>query len=443
MSEFEIVEKLNNSMNSSSLPIKSKTFQSFEIGESRISESAPSLLLNLNLSKKLTTNTLVDQLNQDYPEVISFFHKTLIIPPGNEKYYCINFIKFKGLSVYNKFKEIFYFIIFWSSRISFINSFICISLTINLCIYCLSHLRSDLCSPHNGDDQSNKEVTNLDFYGFLITSFALICQKVSTIVSTILLFKRLNERSSLIDVPFYYKNLNFCYNFLFVSFLSILPMLYIVCFNIFPDKVIQWLGFNVYNLFEYLLNELLTITTQTSNVLFILVDTDIITDIIQDLIESAKAQTLSVKEVIWAREEIEDRINNSFTIISIIIIGSLINVFGSMTAILYVTPISYNIILNSYFLKEYFLLMVVFSEVSKVNELSEELNNTVTRTIWTKELVDGNIAMNLFSNPISFKLLGVKLFKKDLLIQVILIVLTSLIGILYNFFVVQFNKNYE
>lgn len=429
----DLVSKLNNSMNSSN------TIQSFEC--ERISETAPSLLLNVNTSNIITTNSLLDQLNHDYPDVIHFFHKMLIIPPGpNEKYYCINFIKFKGLSIYNKFKEIFYFIIFWYSRISFINEFICLALTLNLCINCLSHISSDECND-NSDD--TKKLESIDFYGFLITSVAFLCQKISAVASTILLIKRLNEKSSLIDIPFYYKNLNFCYYFLLLSFLSIFPLVFVVIFNIFPTKIIQWLGYNVYNILLFVLNEVLTITVQTSNVLFILVDTDIITDIIQDLIAAAKAQTLSVKEVIWAREEIEDRIKKSFTITSIIIFGALVNVFGSLTAILFVTPLSYNIVINSYFLKEYFLLVVVFLEVSKVNELSEELVNIVTRTIWTKEITDGNIAMNLFSNPISFKLLGIKLFKKDLLIQIIILALTSLIGILYNFFVTQFDKNYD
>lgn len=72
-----------------------------------------------------------------------------------------------------------------------------------------------------------------------------------------------------------------------------------------------------------------------------------------------------------------------------------------------------------------------------MNEIANDLTKYVTSSKWESEatrtdLHQSNIAINLYSNPISFTILGQRLTKRDLLIQVSVTAITYIVGLLNN-----------
>jgi hypothetical protein len=72
-----------------------------------------------------------------------------------------------------------------------------------------------------------------------------------------------------------------------------------------------------------------------------------------------------------------------------------------------------------------------------VNEVADELVEVVATKKWNTSIEDNNssglvyanISMSLFVDPFSFTLIGVRLKKKDLILQLLGISLTSLIAL--------------
>lgn len=85
-----------------------------------------------------------------------------------------------------------------------------------------------------------------------------------------------------------------------------------------------------------------------------------------------------------------------------------------------------------YYFKDFVFLFVVFWNASLVNELSDELTKIVVSGVWNNKGEEGNIAMNLFSDPLSFPLASLRLKKKEVIIQLIGITITSFFSLLNN-----------
>lgn len=83
-----------------------------------------------------------------------------------------------------------------------------------------------------------------------------------------------------------------------------------------------------------------------------------------------------------------------------------------------------------YYFKDFVFLFVVFWNASLVNELSDNLTKIVVSGVWNNKGEESNIAMNLFSDPLSYPLASLRLKKREVILQLIGVTITSLFSFL-------------
>jgi hypothetical protein len=123
----------------------------------------------------------------------------------------------------------------------------------------------------------------------------------------------------------------------------------------------------------YIFNEIVVLLTQSVNVLFVIVDTRICSNLINELIVLAKDNSITLEHVNIVRNEINKRVRTSIKINTLLVLVSLINIIGAFGNIF--SGFSYNDelfvltsrLLTLYYLKEFVFIGLVFIEVSKVS----------------------------------------------------------------------------
>jgi hypothetical protein len=87
--------------------------------------------------------------------------------------------------------------------------------------------------------------------------------------------------------------------------------------------------------------------------------------------------------------------------------------------------------LNFYF-KEILFLCICFYEAALINEKSDKLAVMLTENHWKDEIetVRLSLVCNILAKPISFYLLGTRLKKKDIILQIMGVSVTTAIGII-------------
>lgn len=155
------------------------------------------------------------------------------------------------------------------------------------------------------------------------------------------------------------------------------------------------------------------------------------------MIKTAKNDEIQIEDVIFARNEINERVQASEVLNNILCLSCLFNLLGSIANFYQYVTTSREVILAYciylYYMKDFLFLYLVFNEISKVNELSDELTDLITTRIWTKDSNEGNLAMNLHSKPLTFTIFNYRLKRKSIYLQLASFIFASFVGFLKNF----------
>jgi hypothetical protein len=166
------------------------------------------------------------------------------------------------------------------------------------------------------------------------------------------------------------------------------------------------------------------------SMLFIIVDAKAATALVRKLFNEAKDQSLTLEKFESTRQDVALLVNKTLYTNACIVIVAFVN---SICVIISIFPF----IQNGYvylvlFVKELFFLVIVFFEVSKVNEKADELTLYLSSSTWTMEghaeMSRLSLCINAMNRPISFKLGGIRITRLQVLVQIVVFVAASVIS---------------
>lgn len=280
-------------------------------------------------------------------------------------------------------------------------------------------------------------------YGVLIDSLlfiqVLILLPFLRDVISHLYDQRKSDRLLFIELSAFKSLMNICYLFCFVFYLLIV-LDFILKFRL---SIANWLRVNVL--------EFISIGLMSTAVLFIASDCRVCVSLVDTLCRKATEQTLSMRELLQTRQDIDDRVQRHARTISLITFMAVLNILYLLIFDIILPKWTVRQLLDllpwklASYAKEIVFLMILFNESAKLNEKADILMSIVanndgrvgTHIADESELEDPTVlrkqvqGLMLFSalstKPISFPIAGRRWTKMDMILQIVTIAVTTVI----------------
>lgn len=249
--------------------------------------------------------------------------------------------------------------------------------------------------------------------------------------------QRKSDRLLFIELSAFKSLMNTCYIFCFVFYLLILMDLILK----FRLSIANWLRVNVL--------EFVSIGLMSTAVLFIASDCRVCVSLVDTLCRKATEQTLSMKELLQTRQDIDDRVHRHARTISLITFMAVLNILYLLVFDIILPKWTGRQLLDllpwklASYAKEIVFLMIIFNESAKLNEKADILMSAVANNgvdahaVDESELEDPAVlrkqvqGLMLFSalstKPISFPIAGRRWTKMDMILQLVAISATTVI----------------
>eukprot|EP01033_Poteriospumella_lacustris_P008566 gene8566-6163_t len=251
--------------------------------------------------------------------------------------------------------------------------------------------------------------------------------------------QRKSDRLLFIELSAFKSLMKTCYLFCFVFYLLILMDLILK----FRLSIANWLRVNIL--------EFVSIGLMSTAVLFIAADCRVCVSLVDTLCRKATEQTLSMKELLQTRQDIDDRVHRHARTISLITFMAVLNILYLLVFDIILPKWTAQQLLDllpwklASYAKEIVFLMIIFNESAKLNEKADILVSVVANNdgrldahvVDESELEDPAVlrkqvlGLMLFSalstKPISFPIAGRRWTKMDLILQLVAISATTVI----------------
>lgn len=240
------------------------------------------------------------------------------------------------------------------------------------------------------------------------------------------------------------------------AYKEFIPVCYIFAsvffFMIILDFIFKF-RLSMENLLRVNLLEYVSICAISATLLFISTDCRMCLSLVESLIHKAKSNTLTMRELLQTRQEIDHRVQRHAATISLIVLVAVFNILYLFVFDIMFTHWTMRRLLEllpwkmASYAKEIVFLMILFNESAKLNERADYLVQTIANeceksasqeeegpdaeaATFRSEVQRLLLLAALTTKPISFRIAGRRWTKMDMLLQVVAVIVTTLIVVI-------------